>query len=118
MNSPSRPSPASRHGLSRRQFIYATALAAGALGLGGCATHPRPRRISANSKLNIACIGSAGKGRSDTDHCASENIVAICDVDEELAAPQLNKYPGATFYRDWRELLDKEKGIDAVVKRQ
>jgi len=115
MSLPNRPSSPSRPGLSRRQFIYASALAAGALGLGGCLSQPKPRRISPNSKLNIACIGAAGKGRSDTDHCASENIVAICDIDEELAAPQLKKYPGAKFYRDWRELLDKEKGIDAVV---
>ena len=65
--------------------------------------------------MNIACIGAGGKGRSDTDLCATENIVALCDVDDEKAAPQLQKYPGATFYRDWRELLDKEKNIDAVV---
>lgn len=115
MNSRQTPSSPGRYGLSRRDFLHKSALAVGALSLGGCATQPRPRRVSANSKMNIACIGAAGKGRSDTDFCASENIVAICDVDEELAATQLKKYPGAAFYRDWRELLDREKGIDGVV---
>lgn len=115
MNSHQKSSPSRRTGLSRRQFIYSSALAAGALGLAGCHSQPRPRRIAANEKLNIACIGTAGKGRSDTDLCAGENIVALCDVDEEMAAPQLKKYPGAKFYRDWRELLDNARGIDAVV---
>ena len=116
MHATRHPKTSGKAGLSRRQFIYSTALAASALTLGGCVTtQPKPRRISANDKLNIACIGAGGKGRTDTDHCATENIVALCDVDEEMAAPQLQKYPGAKFYRDWRELLDKEKGIDAVV---
>jgi hypothetical protein len=102
-------------GLSRRRFIYSSAVAAGALSLGACVSRPQPRRISANEKLNIACIGTGGKGTSDTDLCAGENIVALCDVDETKAAPQLRKYPRAKFYRDWRDLLDKEQAIDAVV---
>lgn len=105
----------SKAGLSRRQFIRSTALAAGALGLGGCTVPQKPPRIPASSKLNIACIGVGGKGRSDTNLCAKENIVALCDVDEAMAAPQRKKFPQAKFYRDWRELLDKEKSIDAVV---
>src|SRR5690349_10304871 len=105
-------------GFTRRQFLYSTALAAGALGITGCQTitpKPQPRRISVNDKLNIACIGTGGKGRSDTDLCAGENIVALCDVDEAMAAPQRAKYPNAKFYRDWRELLEREKSIDAVI---
>lgn len=103
-----------RGGFSRRQFLYTSALAAGGLALTGCASG-RPRRISANDKLNIVCIGAAGKGSVDTDCCATENIVALCDVDEAKCAEQRAKYPKAKFYRDWRELLDKEKNIDAVV---
>ena len=99
---------------TRRQFIYTTAIA-GAAALTGCASG-RPRKLSANNKLNIAVVGAAGKGASDTDHCASENIVALCDVDESQAANQLKKYPNAKFYQDWRTMLDKEgKSIDAVI---
>jgi predicted dehydrogenase len=102
--------------LNRRQFLYYSALAASATALTGCAaTRPRPRRISANEKLNIGVVGAAGKGSSDTDRCATENIVALCDVDENIAASQLKKYPKAVFYKDWREMLEKEKGLDAVV---
>lgn len=102
-------------GYSRRHFIQISTLAASGLAFAGCSSKPRPRRMSANDKLNIACIGAAGKGASDTNHCATDNIVALCDVDEEKCAGQRAKYPKATFYKDWRELLDKEKNIDAVV---
>jgi predicted dehydrogenase len=98
---------------SRRQFISTTALAGAAM-FAGCATRG-PRRISANSKLNIGVVGAMGKGQSDTDHCASENIVALCDVDSERCASQLKKYPGAKFYQDWRVMLEREKNLDAVI---
>jgi hypothetical protein len=105
-------------GLTRRHFLYSAALATSALGMAGCQTSTpsaQSRQISASEKLNIACIGTGGKGRSDTDLCAGENIVALCDVDEAMAAPQRAKYPNAKFYRDWRELLERETSIDAVV---
>jgi len=110
-----KPSAVNRSGLSRRQFIYASALAAGGFALTGYAATPNARKLSANDKLNIACIGAAGKGSSDTDCCNTENIVALCDVDEVKCAGQRAKYPNAKFYRDWRELLDKEQNIDAVL---
>lgn len=112
---PNNPPDSSRTGLTRRHFIYSTALATGAISLAGCAMHPRPRRLSANDKLNIVVVGANGKGASDTDHCAHENIVALCDVDDDRAAPQLKKYPKAKFYRDWRVMLEKERNIDAVI---
>jgi hypothetical protein len=98
---------------TRRQFITSTALAGAAL-WAGCASRG-PRRISPNEKLNIGVVGAMGKGQSDTDHCASENIVALCDVDTSRCAPQLKKYPGAKFYQDWRIMLEKEKTLDAVI---
>jgi predicted dehydrogenase len=100
--------------LSRRQFIYSSALAAGAAALTGCSA-PRPRRVSANDKLNIGVIGAGGKGASDTDCCASENIIALCDVDENQAASRRTKYPKARFYRDFRRMLDRERSLDAVI---
>lgn len=80
----------------------------------GCAT-AGPKPISPSSKLNIGVVGANGKGASDTDHCATENIVALCDVDSSRAAGQLKKYPGAKFYQDWRVMLEKEKNLDAVI---
>jgi len=71
--------------------------------------------VSPNSKLNIAGIGIGGQGAWDLGEVSSENIVALCDVDSDYAAKTFNKYPGAKRYVDYREMLEKEKGIDAVV---
>jgi hypothetical protein len=102
--------------LTRRQFLYYSALAASAAGLTGCMS-AKPRRISANDKLNIGVVGTSGKGSSDTDHCAEagENIVALCDVDEGSAAGARKKYPQAKFYKDFRKMLEAEKTLDAVI---
>jgi hypothetical protein len=66
--------------------------------------------------LRIACVGVGGKGQSDVGCCGGEEIVALCDVDEDLAADSRKAFPKAKFYHDWRELLEKEgKHIDAVT---
>src|ERR1700758_5218030 len=101
--------------VDRREFIKTSSLAAGALAFGVPALL---RGQNLNSKLNIACVGIGGKGRSDTDACADENIVALCDVDSGSAAyaMQTKKYPSARFYKDFRQLLDQMGNqIDAVT---
>jgi predicted dehydrogenase len=100
-------------GIRRRDFITTAAVAGTGL-LMGC-TVARPRPISPNSKLNIGVVGVMGKGQSDTDMCATENIAALCDVDEKGCASQRAKYPNAKFYQDFREMLEKEKTLDAVI---
>ncbi|HTL56391.1 MAG TPA: Gfo/Idh/MocA family oxidoreductase [Candidatus Limnocylindrales bacterium] len=70
---------------------------------------------SPNNKLNIAGIGIGGQGASDLNDVSSQNIVALCDVDWDYAAHTFKKYPDAKRYKDFREMLDKEKSIDAVV---
>ena len=98
---------------SRRNFLKTATLASGAVVFG---VPTLLRGANLNSKLNIASIGVMGKGQSDTDHCASENIVALCDVDSARCAPQLKKYPNAKFYQDFRKMFDEMgKGIDAVT---
>ena len=61
--------------ISRRQFLYYSALAASTTALTDYA-QPQPRRLSANDKLNIGVVGVSGKGASDIGCCASENIAA------------------------------------------
>jgi len=109
-----------RH-FTRRSFLISAAMAAS-----GCATTggerlaatvaavPR-RSISPNEKINIAGIGIGGQGRGDLENCELHNIVALCDVDWKYAARAFNKYPNAKQYKDFREMLDKQKDIDAVV---
>ncbi|HLY41984.1 MAG TPA: Gfo/Idh/MocA family oxidoreductase, partial [Terracidiphilus sp.] len=101
--------------IDRREFIKASSLAAGALVFGVPALL---RGQNLNSKLNIACVGIGGKGRSDTDACAGENIAALCDVDagSESYEIQTKKYPDAKFFKDFRQMLDQMGSqIDAVT---
>jgi predicted dehydrogenase len=100
---------------TRREFLKTSSLAAGALVVGAPAFL---RGQNLNSKLNVACIGVGGKGRSDTDACAGENIVALCDVDtgSEAYRVQTGKYPNAKLFKDYRVLLDQMGNqIDAVT---
>jgi hypothetical protein len=71
--------------------------------------------ISPSSKLNIAGIGIGGKGADDLRNVESENIIALCDVDERYAERIFHRYPEAKKYKDYREMLDSIKEIDAVM---
>jgi hypothetical protein len=100
--------------ISRRKFVGGVAA--------GAAFTIVPRHVlgrgftAPSDKLNIACIGCGGKGRSDIDGVSSENIYALCDVDWHMALDAFQHYPQAKRYRDYREMLDKEgKSIDAVT---
>jgi Oxidoreductase family, NAD-binding Rossmann fold/Oxidoreductase family, C-terminal alpha/beta domain len=104
---------------SRRYFFYGSLLA-GAVPAGGFGSTPSrsaPGFKSVIDKLNIAGIGIGGRGRDDIATVAtSENIVALCDVNDDYAAPVFNRYPKATRYKDFRKMLDTEgKNIDAVI---
>ncbi len=74
--------------------------------------------IAPSDKLNIAGIGVGGKGADDINHFYSggkANIAYLCDVDDRQAADSIKKFPQAKYYKDFREMLDKEaKNIDAV----
>jgi predicted dehydrogenase len=100
----------SRH--SRRLFIRYSSLAVGTAAVSGPFLL---RGQNLNSKLNIGVIGAGGKGSSDTDHCATENIVALCDVDKRTLESRNKKYPDAKPYRDFRKMLEEVKNIDAVT---
>lgn len=105
---------AKKREITRRVFIMGTTASV----LAGCASDTRrivAKTTSPNEKLNVAAIGSGGKGGSDIGNCASENIVALCDVDWARAAETFEKFPNAKRYRDFRDMLTTEKSIDAVT---
>lgn len=73
---------------------------------------------SANDKLNLAGIGIGSQGGADIDAVAAEgqNIVALCDVDDEYAAKKFAQYPKAKRFKDFRVMFDQMgKEIDGVV---
>lgn len=71
--------------------------------------------VAPSDKLNIAAIGSGGMGAGNINNVNSQNIVALCDVDFNQAAATFKKYPNAPQYKDYRIMLEKEKGIEAVI---
>ena len=100
---------------TRRQFLKTTTLAASAVTilprhvLGGAG------RKAPSEKLNIAGVGVGGMGKNNLRACAGENIVALCDVDANYAAKVFAAYPQAKVYRDFRQMLDQQKDIEAVI---
>jgi predicted dehydrogenase len=100
--------------MTRRTFLGNVALTGSGLII---LSDPRSvRGFAANEKLNIAGIGVAGRGAADIQGVASENLVALCDVDDLHAAKTFEKFPQARKYKDFRRMLDQIHGqIDAVV---
>jgi predicted dehydrogenase len=104
----------SRNRLTRRDWLKAAA-ASGA-GIVILSNSRSARSYQANEKLDVAIIGAGGRGRSNLDAVAGENIVALCDVNEQKAADAFAKYPEAKKFRDYRKLFDElDRQIDAVV---
>jgi predicted dehydrogenase len=100
-----------RKKIERRDFLKRTATAgAGLLVLKSGMLHGQ----TPNNKLNIAIIGVAGRGGGNLDGVKHENIVALCDVDENNLAAAAKNFPQAKTYTDWRLCLE-QKDIDAVV---
>lgn len=104
---------------SRRYFFFG-GLLAGAIPSAGFGSTPSLKAAgykSPNEKLNFAAIGSGGQGASNISAAApTENIVALCDVDDRRAAPTFERFPNVPRFRDFRQMLDKEgKNIDAVI---
>ena len=100
---------------NRRQFIQHSTTAAVLAGTGFWSSRAAAESKSSLEKLNIAIIGAGGQGASNLKNVSSENIVVLCDVDEQRAKEAFQKYPKAAKYQDFRKLLDERKDIDAVV---
>lgn len=109
------PDPMKTPAVSRRDFLKNASLASAA-----ALAFPYVSRAqstgSANNKLNVACVGVGGQGRSAINGTKGENLVAFCDVDDERAAKTFEEYPGVPQFRDYREMFDKMGNqIDAVT---
>jgi predicted dehydrogenase len=102
---------------SRRKFLRDSTLAAA-----GFFIVPRhvlgKGYVAPSDKLNIGSIGAGGKGQGDIAEffkSGHANIVALCDVDDRQSVTSRKNFPGARYYKDWRQMLEKENNnIDAV----
>jgi hypothetical protein len=99
---------------NRRTFLGTAAL--GGIGVTFLRDSTRAFGAQANEKLNIGIIGAGGQGEGNTNNVASENIVALCDVDEQRCANTLRRFPNAKKFTDFRKMLEElQAKIDAVV---
>lgn len=97
--------------MKRRNFVKSAAVAGTGLIIApACSVSGN----SANDKLNIALIGAYGRGRSFYEFLKTENVVALCDVNEDNMAIAAKEFPNAKRYTDWRKCLD-QKDIEAVI---
>ena len=100
---------------SRRSFLKGAAR--GAAGLLILSDSRSVWGAPANEKLNMALIGCGGRGEWFVDTVPkAQNLVAMCDVNEERAAKSFQKQPGVPRHHDFREMLEKRaKEIDAII---
>lgn len=95
--------------MHRRRFLQGSA----ALGV-GAALAEQGFAQQQKEPLWLGIIGVAGQGNYNLTNVAHENIVALCDVDENRAGPARKRFPKARFYGDYRQLME-QKDIQAVV---
>lgn len=66
------------------------------------------------NRLNVALVGVWGRGTAHYNILKSENVVALCDVNDQRTKEALEIFPKAKTYVDWRRMLD-QKDIEAVI---
>lgn len=109
---------------NRRDFVKAAAMTGAALAGGGrawAATSSQGRVIGANDRVNVAVIGTGGRGfyvaerfrRYGEQHENSCQLVAACDVYQKRVTAAKNAYK-VDGTLDYREILDR-KDVDAVI---
>lgn len=130
--------------VTRRQFVAESgAMAAGAAFAAKGFPMIVPRHVlggpgyrAPSDKVHFAVVGFGGMGSSNAQELArTEQLVAVCDVDLGFsrsnvtgrlrpgrdgtlrpgAAELGEQFDKAAKYSDFREMLEKEKGIDGVV---
>jgi predicted dehydrogenase len=103
---------------SRREFLKTGTIAAASIMIVPRHVLGGKGFIAPSDKLLVAGVGAGGKGESDIANFAKSGkaeIAFLCDVDDRRSAKTRANFPKAKYYKDWRELLDKEhKNFDAM----
>jgi len=105
--------------MDRRRFLRSTAAAGAAMALGSTVAGAG----SADSDvINVGLIGAGEQGKvlmETTRKIPDVRFQAVCDIwpyNRKWVAGRLRAYRhGHNMYEDYREMLDKEKGLDAVI---
>lgn len=114
-------------GLSRRDFLRTSASAGLGMAVAGSALSGRSFALSQESEnspddLNVAVIGAGEQGRILIEsglRIPGVRFKAVCDIwgySQRYSSRYLGKYGHeVSVYEDYRELLSKEKGLDAAI---
>jgi predicted dehydrogenase len=105
----------SSQAIGRRRFLSDAVLGAMSLTIVPRHVLGGNGQTAPSDRLNIAAVGLGGQGTGLIQRFADQNIVALCDVDERQAAGAYERFPGAKRYRDFRQLLEQQNDIDAVI---
>lgn len=103
--------------IRRRDFLRQVALAVPTAAATGRLANPGRSMgapVSPNERLNLGIIGTINRAGANLAGVAGENIVALCDVNEDYLSETQQKFPKARTYNDFRRLLD-QPDLDAVV---
>ncbi len=137
------PNNSNQNRLSRRDFVKAGAAAVPAFTIVPSYVLGGRGQVTPSEKVNLASIGTGGQGCVDLRgflQIPKVQVVSVCDVRKdadysqfyfrgragsEIAKGLVEKayaqqmasgtYKGCNTYVDFNEMLEKEKGIDAVV---
>ncbi len=100
--------------INRRRFLQASAAAAAA----SCFVNPGAAGQPAGERVRVAIIGVAGQGAwnlGEVVRTGLAEIVALCDVDDRRAADARKAHPKANYYNDYRQMLEKQRDVQAVL---
>ncbi|MCP4640945.1 MAG: Gfo/Idh/MocA family oxidoreductase [bacterium] len=104
--------PGTSRKVSRRSFLRSSAVAAGAATVGFPAI---VRGQNLNDKLNLAIIGTGGRGTGNFNGVMSENVTVLCDVNEKNLLASTKRAKEARTFSDFRKVYDHANEFDAVV---
>ena len=103
---------------TRREFLKTSTIAAASFMIVPRFVLGGKGYTAPSDKLLIASVGAGGKGQSDIANfykSGKAEIAFLCDVDDRRSAKSRSDFPKAIYYKDWRELLEKDsKHFDAV----
>jgi predicted dehydrogenase len=100
--------------INRREMLTGAAAVAAAVTIVPRHVLGGPGQKAPSEKLNCAGIGVGGMGAGDARSCGGENVVALCDVDQNALNGNAKHFPNAKLFGDFRKMLEEQKDIDVV----
>lgn len=102
------------HDIQRREFLKITG-SAGIFGMISSRVAPAfgaPQ--SGSDTLKLGAVGVANRARANINGCQSQDMVALCDVDQKFLQAAAQDFPKARLYSDFRKMIEKER-LDGLI---